>query len=94
MAAEYRLALSFVERWSPNRLKGHFDSPSRSRYGCQRTDGVHTNIRTAAIFACKDGGIGVDPEFLLTRRLPFGILDGTGMGGGLEIVGSGCSVIL
>jgi hypothetical protein len=48
------------------------------------------NARTAAIFACKDGGIGVDPELRLRRPVtPLGILDGTGMGGGLEIVESG-----
>lgn len=54
---------------------------------------AHANIRTAAIFACKDGGIGVDPVPRLRRLVtPFGvgtILDGTGIGGGLEIVESG-----
>jgi hypothetical protein len=89
VAVEYRLALSFVKRLLPSRLKGHFGSPSRSGYGCQRSAGAHTNVRTAAIFACKDGGIGVDPELRLRRPVtPFGILDGTGMGGGLEIVES------
>lgn len=57
------------------------------------TDGAHTNARTAAIFACKDGGIGVDPELRLRRpATPLGvgtILDGIGMGGGLEIMESG-----
>jgi hypothetical protein len=51
------------------------------------------NVRTAAIFACKDGGIGVDPVPRLRRPVtPFGvgtILDGTGTGGGLEIMESG-----
>ena len=89
VAFEDRLALSFVKRWWPNRLKGHFGWPSGSRNECQRSFGSHTNARTAAIFACKDGGIGVDPELRLRRPVtPFGILDGTGMGGGLEIVES------
>ena len=56
------------------------------------------NVRTAAIFACKDGGIGVDPVPRLRRPLtPLGvgtILDGSGTGGGLEIVESGLSVIV
>jgi len=56
------------------------------------------NVRTAAIFACKDGGIGVDPVPRLRRPVTrFGvgtILDGTGTGGGLEIVESGGPVIL
>ena len=63
------------------------------RYECQPTDDADTNVRTAAIFACKDGGIGVDPVLRLRRPVTrFGvgtILDGTGTGGGLEIVESG-----
>ena len=55
--------------------------------------GANKNSRTAAIFACKDGGIGVDPEPRCRRPVtPFGVgttLDGTGMVGGLEIVESG-----
>lgn len=59
---------------------------------------AHANARTAAIFACSDGGIGVEPVFLLRRpATPFGVgmvLGGTVIGGGLEIAESGCSVIL
>jgi len=54
---------------------------------------AHTNVRTAAIFARIDGGIGVEPVPRLWRLVTlFGvgtILDGTGIGGGLEIVESG-----
>ena len=93
MAIEGRSALSFVRRLSQNLLKGHSDSPSGGRYECQATDDVDMDVRTAAIFACKDGGIGVDPVPRLRRPVTrFGvgtILDGTGTGGGLEIVESG-----
>ena len=89
---------SFARRWSQSRPKENFDWPSRGGYKCQRTDCARRNAHTAAIFACNDGGIGVDPVLRFRRPVtPFGvgtILDGTGIGGGLEIVGSGCSVIL
>lgn len=88
-----RSVSSFVRCQSLNLLKGRFDSPSGDRDECQRVDYAYKNVRTAAIFACKDGGIGVDPEPRLRRPVtPLGvgtILDGTGTGGGLEIVESG-----
>lgn len=55
--------------------------------------------RTAAIFAWRDGGMGVEPEPLLARRLeterpggPGGFLDAWGNGGGLRAgAGAGAS---
>lgn len=89
---------SFASRWSLSQRKGQFDWPSRHREGRQRTGNAHVSARTAAIFACNDGGIGVDPVLLLRRPVtPFGvgtILDGSGIGGGLEIVESCCWVIV
>ena len=98
VVTEDRSASSFACRWLPSRRKGQFDWPSRHRNGCQMTGDAHTSARTAAIFACNDGGIGVDPVLLLRRPVtPFGvgtILVGSGIGGGLEIVESVCSAIL